>query len=345
MNPSKSVTFILPVFNGGRYLASALHSLLSQKYLHFRILVLNDGSTDDSLSILSRFNDSRLLVINDDEQRGLSYRLNQGISLVDSDYFARMDQDDVSCLDRLEKQVHFMERNPYLIGSGGNVSYIGSVGRSDFPTCPNQLRSESLFRCSLNHPTMIFRRQMFLDAGFRYEDRGEVIDDYRLWQTILRTHELANLKRVILKYRINPEGMTRRSELDLDRRDLALATAYRENLLFYGIDFPLVCYLWVQSLFRGGAALDNKKLEKIGEIFLFIRDNLDQRRFCVTVMNRLFVELLFYRCRGLNRDDHITYKLVQELTCSIWRFPAYSRLGIRQRMPFKVFSALKYRIR
>jgi len=338
---SRSVSFILPVFNGRKFISKAIDSLLSQQYENFRIIIINDGSTDESASVLSGFKDSRIVVVNCCDNKGLAHRLNQGIKLADSDYIARMDQDDIAYPDRLKWQVSYMEKNSNLIGSGADVSFLGIGGYSQFPHSPNALRSELLFRCSINHPTVILRRKMFIDAGFQYEARDDALEDYRLWQKITRTHDFGNLNKRVLQYRINADGMTRSSEKDAEGRDRSIANAYRENLLYYGIDFPVEKYLLIRSLFKGGMSLNEDHMLQIRDMFLFIRDELGGMRFCIKAMNLLFVQLLFYRLKCVGTCDRALYRTIQDLSASVWKFPIYSRQGIRQRMPFEVF--MKFR--
>src|SRR5580698_9685158 len=106
------VTVLMPVYNGEKYIKEALESILQQTFIDFEFLIINDGSTDNSVSIIKSFNDNRIRLIHNEKNSGLVYSLNKGIGLSNGEYIARMDCDDVSIPERLEKQVGFLNSNP-----------------------------------------------------------------------------------------------------------------------------------------------------------------------------------------------------------------------------------------
>jgi len=105
------LTVLLPVYNGMPYLPEAVDSVLAQTFADFRLLVLDDGSTDGTAAYLGGIDDPRVDVVHQ-ENRGLGATLNRGIGLCETEYLARMDADDVACPDRLKLQVDYMERHP-----------------------------------------------------------------------------------------------------------------------------------------------------------------------------------------------------------------------------------------
>jgi glycosyltransferase involved in cell wall biosynthesis len=106
---SPLITVVLPVYNGGTTLASAIRSIFAQTFQNYELLLLDDGSTDNSLYIAKMFSDPRLHIVSDGTRRGLAYRLNQAIDIARGRYIARMDQDDVCFPERLAKQLRFLE--------------------------------------------------------------------------------------------------------------------------------------------------------------------------------------------------------------------------------------------
>jgi glycosyltransferase involved in cell wall biosynthesis len=109
-----SISVVLPIYNGATTLASAIRSVLDQTFRHYELLLLDDGSTDDSFDIAKTFSDPRIRVIHDGLNYGLAYRLNQGIDLARGRYIARMDQDDICFPERLAKQFEFLETHPEI---------------------------------------------------------------------------------------------------------------------------------------------------------------------------------------------------------------------------------------
>ncbi len=126
------ITIGLPVYNCEKYIKDCIDSILNQTYSEFKLIIVNDGSIDNSVLIVSQYSDPRIVFINDGENKGLSFRLNQITELVDTKYLVRMDADDIMHPKRLEKQLAILENNSEidLIGSNaftinGNSEVIG----------------------------------------------------------------------------------------------------------------------------------------------------------------------------------------------------------------------------
>ena len=101
----------MPVYNGEKYLQEAIESILNQTFKDFEFIIINDGSTDKTLEIIKSFTDPRIKLITQ-ENRGIIYSLNKGITESRGKYIARMDADDISLPERLEKEYRFLEQNP-----------------------------------------------------------------------------------------------------------------------------------------------------------------------------------------------------------------------------------------
>ena len=105
------VTVLMPVYNGSKYLKAAIDSILSQSFTDFEFLIINDGSTDDSVKIINSYHDQRIKLIDNKINQGLVAVLNQGLKLAIGEYIARMDSDDFSTCNRLSQQVRFMDKH------------------------------------------------------------------------------------------------------------------------------------------------------------------------------------------------------------------------------------------
>jgi glycosyltransferase involved in cell wall biosynthesis len=108
------VTVAMPVFNAGKYLRTAVLSIIKQTFTNWELLIIDDGSTDDALQSIEDINDVRILILRDGMNRGLADRLNEAIDLARGQYLARMDQDDVSYPERFEHQVKVLQNDPAL---------------------------------------------------------------------------------------------------------------------------------------------------------------------------------------------------------------------------------------
>ena len=135
-NSSPKVSIILPVFNGGATLLSAVQSIIDQDYFDWELIILDDGSTDKCTSNLEKLGDLRIKVYVDGLRKGLAKRLNEGIDCSKGLYIARMDADDLCFPDRLKKQVAYLDIHPQIdllatkalgFSNRGNQLLIGSL--------------------------------------------------------------------------------------------------------------------------------------------------------------------------------------------------------------------------
>lgn len=199
------VTVLMPVYNGNLYLHAAIGSILGQSLADFELLIMDDGSTDDSLSIIQSFQDSRIRLFRHDEKLGLVSALNAGIENSRGSYIARMDSDDISLPDRLSKQVSFMESNPQIGVCGSWVRTIGERPGEvwHYLSDPDEIKCGLLFQNHLAHPSVIIRRSVLTDTGLRYDTAYKHVEDYGLWAVLAAKTLLANIPEVHVEYRIH----------------------------------------------------------------------------------------------------------------------------------------------
>lgn len=199
------LTVLLPVFNGAPYIAEALESILSQEFTNFELLVIDDGSTDDTLAILQPFaaRDARVRVVSR-ENRGLIATLNQGLALSNTDLIVRMDADDVALPNRLERQATFMKAHPDVAVCGTGLVFYETGEEKRLPEKHDALQALTLFNTPVFHPTVIMRKSSVLAVG-GYSCNAPCAEDYDLWERMLHAgSRFANLGEVLLRYRLHP---------------------------------------------------------------------------------------------------------------------------------------------
>jgi glycosyltransferase involved in cell wall biosynthesis len=198
------VSVLLPVRNGAATLQLALHSMLDQKFKNIEVLVLDDGSTDGSESIATAFNDERVRVIVDGVGRGLAFRLNQGIKLALGKYIARMDADDVSFPERLQRQVDYLESHPELDLVGCRAVVFRNqgevIGLLPFAPSHEAICKQPWRGIPLPHPTWMGRAEWFRRNGYR---SPEVLraEDQELLLRACPSSRYACLDEILLGYR------------------------------------------------------------------------------------------------------------------------------------------------
>ncbi len=202
------VSVVMVVCNVDRFLAESIESILAQTFQGFEFIIIDFGSTDKSEAIaLSYAAKDRRIKFYRIPHCGLAEARNAGCSLAQGRYIAIMDADDVSLPDRLIREVDFMEKHPQVGLLGGATEWIDARGRSlgvhDFPTEDHKIRSELANHCPFCQSTVLMRREAFALAG-GYRAVFVQTEDYDLWLRIAEHFPCANLKHVVLKYRIHP---------------------------------------------------------------------------------------------------------------------------------------------
>lgn len=184
-----TVTVAMPVYNGGEYLRLAVLSIVKQTFTDWELLIIDDGSTDDSLDTIADIRDERIRVLRDGTNKGLAARLNEAIDLARGRYLARMDQDDVSYPERFARQVEVLEKDPLLdlvavialrISKDNKITGILPWSARENDVCARPWRG-----FYLPHPTWMGRIEWF--KKYRYRVPGPYFcEDQEL---LLRSYE------------------------------------------------------------------------------------------------------------------------------------------------------------
>ena len=189
------VSVVMNVHNGEKYLEEAIRSILNQSYRHFEFIIINDGSTDATQSILDHLQgeDDRLQVFHQ-EQRGIYYSANRGCSAAKGKYIARFDADDISFSERLERQVAFLEEHPQVAALGTAVIRINEDGDPietyTPPIKPSQVKAAMPYWDPIVQPTVMMRKDNFLQLN-GYREVYRLAGDYDLWMRMSEQFELA----------------------------------------------------------------------------------------------------------------------------------------------------------
>jgi glycosyltransferase involved in cell wall biosynthesis len=206
-----SVSVVLPVRNGALYLREALDSVLAQTAAELELVVVDDGSTDDTPEILRSYRDERLRVIRQ-EPAGLVAALTRAVAEARADVLARMDADDVSLPHRLERQVALLRSDDRIGLVGCGIEAIDETGRTldswRLPADDGSLRRRLLLRNPFAHGSVVVRRRALEEAGGYRSDYG-ANEDYDLWRRIAREWRLAAVPEVLYRYRDHGEGVTK----------------------------------------------------------------------------------------------------------------------------------------
>lgn len=205
------VSVILPVFNGGAYLILAVESVLAQTFADFELIIINDGSTDDSWDVIQNYarEDGRIRAFSQ-TNKGLVATLNRGLGKARGLYLARMDSDDICFEHRFAAQVKALDSRPELGIVGGALVLIDGEGRVvSKHTYPRgqRLKERMLYGALLCHPLVMGRTELFRKAG-GYRSYYRYCEDYDLWLRLSQLTELDNLTDALLFYRMHEANIT-----------------------------------------------------------------------------------------------------------------------------------------
>jgi hypothetical protein len=214
------VSVVMVVCNVDRFLAESIESILGQTFREFEFIIVDFGSTDKSKEIISSYaaKDSRIR-LHEIPHCGLAEARNAGCLLARGQYIAIMDADDISLPERLMCEVEFMEKLPEVGVVGGAVEWIDAIGTSlansalpyaatfHRPTGNCELQSALLRYCPFWQQSVLMRTEAFVLVG-GYRAAFAQAEDYDLWLRISEHFEMANLKQVVLKYRVHPHQVS-----------------------------------------------------------------------------------------------------------------------------------------
>jgi glycosyltransferase involved in cell wall biosynthesis len=198
------VAVVMTVYNGMPYLPAAVDSILGQTMRQFEFFIVDDGSTDKTIDFLRSLRDPRVTIIQQ-SRAGQQAAAHRAIVMAKADYIARMDSDDISSPERLEKQAKFLDEHQHVGLVGTQITRRGDRGSgmlSHFPTQHEEIVDDLLHnRHSMCNPATMFRRQLYLDLGGYWEHN--IAEDWDLFLRLADRSQLANLNEPLLSYRFH----------------------------------------------------------------------------------------------------------------------------------------------
>jgi len=224
------VSIIISIYNCEEYLEESLNSVFLQaEKKNIEIILVNDGSTDGTLDLCKKLvggyrGDSK--IISHMDNKGCGKCRNEAVRASGGKYVAIQDGDDVSLLNRLEKQVEFLEKNEKIAFLGGHALKIDKEEEPmDYPPQTHQEIVNMIKNKCMNpmiDPTMMFRRDAFIDSGGYGEEEDILyVPDFDLWtRAIKKGYKFHNLQEPIIMYRVNPEGNTRKHQKEMIKQHM-----------------------------------------------------------------------------------------------------------------------------
>jgi glycosyltransferase involved in cell wall biosynthesis len=235
------VTVLMSVYNGEKYLAAAVESILRQSFLDYEFLIINDGSTDHSSQIVRSYADPRIRIVENTCRIGLTRSLNKGLVQAKGELIARQDADDISHPTRLALQVAFMDKWRDVAVVGTQARCIDAEGKATGHIGCKKLCSElglrwqMMFDSPFVHTSVLFRRDVVADKEGGYSEEFVTNQDYELWSRLSRKYVLRNLNAPLVDFRIHAASASANYILE---QAIKVKDVLRANLLAVLPDYP-----------------------------------------------------------------------------------------------------------
>lgn len=242
----KTVTVGIPVYNAGKYLKTAIESVLSQTYTNFELIITDDGSNDNSVEIMNSFNDPRIKVVVDGENHGLPSRLNQQVQMATGKYFVRMDADDVMFPNRIAEQIEFLEAHcdvdvvgakSVIIDEQSRIIYQSKQGGRAPSTTLDVIEGRIFI-----HPTVTGKTEWFHSNP--YDETKHRSQDFFLWLQSVEHSKFALIDKPMLFYRVLKKDVVNKFV-----RDNQLMRKFYWNEFMHSHAFSYL-YNWGKQLVR-----------------------------------------------------------------------------------------------
>jgi GT2 family glycosyltransferase len=266
--PTPCVSVLMTTYNGAATIAASIDSILAQSFRDFELIVVDDGSTDETPAILGRVGDPRLHVLRTDRTSGIVAARNHGFAAVRGRYIAPLDHDDLSDAERLARQVAFLDANPgvVLIATEIRIAQNGKVSAPHHPAVGDALALRWLLLIDnpLTWSSVMFRADAVHRLGAFLHPGYELADDFDFYHRLLGIGDIVRLGEVLTTYRYHAANASRaRPEAMNANAARVLCNAYASLL---GDEAAAAADLVIKHLSDRQPAPDPATLERIGRV-------------------------------------------------------------------------------
>lgn len=259
------VSVIMPAYNAEKYIGKAIESILMQTYADLELLVIEDASTDHTLEIIKKYDDNRIRIFENFENKGISFSTNIGLRESRGKYIALMDDDDIAARERLEIQVKYLEGHKEIdilggrsaiIDENGNVIDVENQPRNN----PKYIRAVLLFNClDFRNGTTMIRSEFLRKHNLYYRENCFGMQDYKFFIESSKIGNISSVDKILLYYRIHGGNETYREK---KMKKAERASKYFEfqcdSLEASGYQLDKTSKTLIQKLLReGGGVCDN----------------------------------------------------------------------------------------
>ncbi|MGE0822387.1 MAG: glycosyltransferase family 2 protein [Candidatus Binatia bacterium] len=301
MTTPPKVTVLIPVYNRVQYIGAAIESILAQSFSNFELLLIDDGSTDDSVTCIQSYTDPRIRLLRNGRNLGIPRTRNLGVTSARGEYIAMLDSDDLAVPRRLERQVTFLDRHRdyALVGSWATVMrekpHRSPHKIGILPVSADDVRARFLFHCSLTQSSVTGRTAILQEQ--RYREDFEVCSDFELWVRIVKHHKVANLPEFLVQRRLHSARVTSTRGQLVRQRKLAI---FRTQLTELGVPFTesdLVRHFFLLRMAHNPVAVTEEYLDWADTWLRTLQEtNGSSARYPQDIFTQVLSEMWFAVC-------------------------------------------------
>ena len=311
MIQSPLISVVLPVYNVAPYIKEAINSILNQTIQDFEVLIIDDCSTDSTLTIVKDFYDERIIIVEKDENKGLIDSLNLGFKLAKGKYIARMDGDDINVQDRFEKQLQILENNPQIKACGCWLQEFGFSNKIiEHKQNHDEIVARLLVSCPMSLGAVMMDKVWALN--FEFDETKVHIEDYDFWSRSSWSGKLYNIQEVLYFYRVHKSQVSSIHNLIQKLGDVYLKiyllkklnynpSKYKDNLLekmlYLKEHFTVEEFGLYYKFLKDIIGLNRKHM---------VFDNLEFKKVTDEIRNQLIFKIFFQDAGlGINKEWRI----------------------------------------
>lgn len=211
MTSKPLISVIMPAYNVEKYVGEAIESVLAQTVTDFEFIIIDDGSTDNTVDEIKKCTDPRIKLLVNETNRGAIVSLNRAMQEAQGEYIARMDSDDICCFPtRFAVQVEYLKEHPEIFMIGAAHQVMGTDEVVLFPKYDEEIKLQLFRKSVFSHPTIMMRRAEYEAQNFSFRNYLHA-EDYAMWaEMAVKGLKLANFEDVYLIYRQHPSQVTRK---------------------------------------------------------------------------------------------------------------------------------------
>jgi len=309
------VTVFITVYNSEEYIRECLESVLNQTYENLEILIIDDGSVDETNSIIRSYEDSRIRLITNDKNMGIPYNRIKGVESAKGQYLAILDSDDISMLNRIEKQVEFMERNLDILAAG---TYFKAFGKKlnnrvyKFELDSKEMQITLMFKNPILNSSSIIRLNKIKQLNINYNSKYFIAQDYGLWAEISKVGKIINMPEVLVKYRFGHNNITKLTNQQKALQRKGIIDSIHNDLIDY-YEFNLTSSekeIFNQFFDENEPILDKPLINNAKKVFTKMKNiNREKKIFDVLVFERILNSTIesSIKWSSINLIDRVTF--------------------------------------